>query len=218
SANSLQAMGRTASRVAAMRAGVGAPACFQAAAAPMPRKGRAANSPKGTNSRGSAALATTTSPPAIAMLAHHGERSRIANREFLGSFSFTKASGGSYGEPGSIEGPAGLAAGAEGGAWGSARGARAGQELQQQAVHPIGLLLLDPVAGALDEVAGLHPGAGPGLHGFVGARSLVYAPVAAAGKEAGRHLDPAAGEQLETGRDALVGGAAIPLQPALETG
>src|SRR5690606_31129967 len=80
--------------------------CFQPAKAPIATKGRAANTPKPTYSDGSSAPAATTSAPAIAMLIHHGDLIRIANREFSGIFSFTDApSSASCCEAGSIEGP-----------------------------------------------------------------------------------------------------------------
>src|SRR5690348_8390905 len=59
--------------------------------------------------------------------------------------------------------------------------------------------------------------AGGAPHAPERARILIDAPIAPAGDEAGGHVDGAAGIGLELRRMAA-GGAAIPLQPALEAG
>src|SRR5690606_22683795 len=129
----------------------------------------------------------------------------IANSEFWDILSFTGDSSNALRcEAGSIEG--------------SVRCARPCQELGEQADCFGWLFLLDPVARAIDEVASQHPRAGPGLHRVEGAGLLVNTPVAGAGDEAGRHVDAAAGKQQELRPEALVGRAAVPLQPALEAG
>src|ERR1051325_2643988 len=54
-------------------------------------------------------------------------------------------------------------------------------------------------------------------HPLKGARELIDAPVALAGDEAGRHVDGAAGENLELGELPLRVRAAVPLQSALKS-
>jgi len=81
----------------------------------------------------------------------------------------------------------------------------------------LGLLLLGPVAGALDELDALELGAGIGevLHG---AGLLVVAPVLGAGDEGGRALDLPAGEEVEVVLPVGVGRGAVPVEGALEAG
>src|SRR5207245_10246561 len=80
------------------------------------------------------------------------------------------------------------------------------------------LFLLNPVARAPDDVHASQVRAGAVLHRLEVARLLVNAPVAPASNEARGHVDRAARPGLEFRRISPTGGAAIPLQPALETG
>src|SRR5215470_1944905 len=80
------------------------------------------------------------------------------------------------------------------------------------------LLLLDPVPGALHEVAAEHPGAGGRLHALELAGFLVDPPVALPRDEARRHVDRPAGERLQLGGVPAARRAPVPLQPALEAG
>src|SRR5262249_43097538 len=73
---------------------------------------------------------------------------------------------------------------------------RVSQELDEQAAHLAGLLLLHPVSGSLDQVKAYHPRARGLLHALGGTRRRVGAPVALAADEAGRHIDSAAGERV----------------------
>ncbi len=68
------------------------------------------------------------------------------------------------------------------------------------------------------QVAAQHARAGTGLHFLHRARHLVYAPVALARDEAGRHIDGAAGEDLDLGVEFAARADPIPIQAALEAG
>src|SRR5579885_186535 len=92
------------------------------------------------------------------------------------------------------------------------------QKLRQQAADRLGLLLLDPVAGAVDEAAEQHLRQGALLHPLEVAGLLVDAPVARAGDEAGGDVDGPAGEERELAGIAGDRPAAIPLEAALEAG
>ena len=50
----------------------------------------------------------------------------------------------------------------------------AAQEVEQQPDHRVGLLLLHPMSGAIDQMAADHSRAGGGLHGFEHARPLIF--------------------------------------------
>src|SRR6185437_3180748 len=93
-----------------------------------------------------------------------------------------------------------------------------GQELQEQPADLNRLLLLYPMAGALDQMAADHPAAIPGLHRFEHAGALIGAPVLLAGDESGGHVDAAARPGLHFRDESARRAAAIPLQPALESG
>src|SRR5665213_318557 len=84
-------------------------------------------------------------------------------------------------------------------------------ELQQQPAHLGGLLLLHPMAGALDQMTTDHPGAGLGLHRLEHARALISAPILLARDEAGGHVDAAARPGLQFRNKFARGAAAIPL-------
>ena len=77
--------------------------------------------------------------------------------------------------------------------------------------------LLDPMAGAVDEVEIVEAGAG-GAHTLQRAGALVHPPIAASGDEAGRDFDDTTREQAQIACVAAARSAAIPLQPALEAG
>src|ERR1700730_3380398 len=91
-------------------------------------------------------------------------------------------------------------------------------ELHQQAVNLLRLLLLHPVAGAVDQVTAEHAGAGRCLHCLIDAGTLICAPVLPARNKARGHVEAAAGIGFEFGSERARGAAAIPLQPALESG
>src|SRR6266481_1484476 len=52
------------------------------------------------------------------------------------------------------------------------------QKIDQQLIHPIRLLLLDPMPGAVDQMAAQHPGARALLHSLEIAGPLIGPPVA----------------------------------------
>ena len=74
------------------------------------------------------------------------------------------------------------------------------------------------MAGAVDQMAAEHAGAGPRLHRLEHAGALIGAPILLARDEAGGHVDGAARNSLHFGGERARRAAAIPLQPALESG
>src|SRR5437868_14761430 len=92
------------------------------------------------------------------------------------------------------------------------------QELQQQPTHPIGLLLLDPVAGAVDEVYASDPRARALLHAVEGTWILIGPPVALAGHDHGRLIDGPSGKDLQVRVEPPARSDAIGLRAALKTG
>src|SRR5882672_5275191 len=70
------------------------------------------------------------------------------------------------------------------------------QEIDQQLIHPLRLLLLHPMPGAVDKMAAQHPGARALLHPLVVPGALVGSPIAFAGDKDRRHIDAPAREQL----------------------
>src|SRR6185312_2417542 len=90
------------------------------------------------------------------------------------------------------------------------------QELDQKPAHFARLLLLYPMAGAIDEMAADHVGAGFRLHRFIDTWALIGAPVLLARDEGGGDVDGAAGPQLQIRRKHAGRAAAIPLQAALK--
>src|ERR1700716_845452 len=92
------------------------------------------------------------------------------------------------------------------------------QKLQQQVTNFLGLLLLHPVAGAIDQMTAEHARARACLHRFKDAGALISAPVLFARDEASGHVDTAAGICFEFGGECALGATAIPLQPTLESG
>src|SRR5205823_4255828 len=94
------------------------------------------------------------------------------------------------------------------------------QELHQQLAHGIGLLLLHPMPGAIDEMSAAPLRADADcLHRLEDAGSLKRTPVALAGDEAGRHVDGATRERAQLGESLGIGAAPHPvaLQSAGET-
>src|SRR6516165_869329 len=91
------------------------------------------------------------------------------------------------------------------------------QEAKEQPVDLIGLLLLHPMAGAVDEVDLTHARARALLHLLDRTGRLIDAPVAPAGDEGRGHVDSAAAEHFQLAVGAAAGAHAIPVQPALET-
>src|SRR5262245_28497569 len=81
------------------------------------------------------------------------------------------------------------------------------QEPNEQFAHLLGLLLLHPMASAIEQMEADHAGAGLGLHRLDGAGCLIGATVALAADEHRRHVDGAAREGAHLG-DALGIGAA----------
>src|SRR5262245_25556214 len=73
------------------------------------------------------------------------------------------------------------------------------QKLDQQPAHLLRLLLLQPVAGSVDEMNAAHLRAPSLLHGLECARVLEDAPIALAADEQRRHVDGAAAERLQVG-------------------
>src|SRR6266481_5414763 len=71
------------------------------------------------------------------------------------------------------------------------------QKLDQQLTHAFRLFLLNPVPGAADQMTTEHPCAGAVLHALEIAGALVGSPIAFSGNEHRRHIDGAAGKQLQ---------------------
>src|SRR5262249_53407590 len=86
--------------------------------------------------------------------------------------------------------------------WCRPSGLGVSQEGDEQFTHLLRLLLLNPMAGAVDQVKANHPGAGARLHAFHSARRLIDAPIALPGNEHRRHVDGAAREGMHL-RNAL---------------
>src|SRR5579871_869078 len=90
------------------------------------------------------------------------------------------------------------------------------QEAKDQSADGFGLLLLHPMAGAVDQMDALHLRAGLVLHRLQRTRVLIDAPIALAADEARRHVDRAAGEQAQAGDQLGLAAAPVALQAALE--
>ena len=84
--------------------------------------------------------------------------------------------------------------------------------------HGFRLFLLDPVAGAVDQMAAAHIGAGAFLHLFQPAGALPYAPILRPRDEAGRYVDRAAGIEFQFGAVFRFRATAVPVETALEAG
>src|SRR3979411_1304421 len=91
-------------------------------------------------------------------------------------------------------------------------------ELQQEAANLLRLLLLHPMAGALDQMTADHLRACACLHRFEYAGTLICAPVLLARDKARGHVDGSARECFQFGGERAGSAAAIPLQAALESG
>src|SRR6185295_12261237 len=63
------------------------------------------------------------------------------------------------------------------------------KELEEQPAHLLGLLLLHPVAGSIQQVEPHHMRAGSRLHLIHGSRRLINTPVALACDVLGGHVD-----------------------------
>src|SRR4051794_40871982 len=98
------------------------------------------------------------------------------------------------------------------------RDLRPAEEFEQQPRDLLWLLLLHPMAGALDQMATHHARAGLGLHRLKHARALISPPVLLAGDKATGNINAAAGEGFKLGLERSGGSAAIPLQAALKPG
>src|ERR1700751_185584 len=92
------------------------------------------------------------------------------------------------------------------------------QKLDQQSTHPVRLLLLHPMAGAIDQMATLHPSALALLHPLEIAGALIGPPIAFSGNEHRGHVNGPAREKLQFGCVGASRPAPVPLQPALEPG
>src|SRR3984885_6758103 len=90
-------------------------------------------------------------------------------------------------------------------------------ELQQQTADCLGLLLLNPVSSAIDEMRAPPLRTSRGFHPLKGARNLVHAPIALARDETRRHIDGAARKRFKL-TDVFACQAPIPLQGALKSG
>src|SRR5262245_54586545 len=92
-----------------------------------------------------------------------------------------------------------------------------GQEVEEDRTPHGRTILLHPMPGAIHEMAAAHVCHCVLLHrDHVSARALIDAPVALPRDEARRHVDGAAGEDLEVGGVASTRRASIPLQPPLK--
>jgi hypothetical protein len=92
------------------------------------------------------------------------------------------------------------------------------QKFDEQLAHALGLLLLNPVARALDAMATQHPRARRILHALEAARDLIRPPVTLARDEDRGDVDRPAGEQLKLRVVGARRPAAIPIETALESG
>src|SRR5579883_1888279 len=92
------------------------------------------------------------------------------------------------------------------------------QEFLKQPAHRLGLLLLHPMAGAIDEAAEAHLGASAVLHAFEVMGLLVDTPIAFAGDEAGGDIDGAARKKGKFLGVAGFRAAPIPVEAALKPG
>src|SRR5688572_25808293 len=89
------------------------------------------------------------------------------------------------------------------------------QEVQQQPADRLGLLLLHPMAGAVEQVGADHTGAGGLLHALEGAGPLIDTPIALARDKDRRHVDRAAGKQLQFALERARAARAIPVETPL---
>src|SRR5271166_5741492 len=92
------------------------------------------------------------------------------------------------------------------------------QKLDQERAHPLRLLLLHPMAGAIDQMATQHPPARALLHPLEIAGTLVSPPIAFSRNEYRGHVNGPAGEQLQFAVGSAVRPAPVPLQSTLEPG
>src|SRR5581483_12043127 len=86
------------------------------------------------------------------------------------------------------------------------------EEVEQQAAHFGRLLLLHPMAGAVDQMAAEHLRAAAALHRFERAWALIGAPILLARDEAGGHVDAAPRKQRHLVVQHPRRAVAIPLQ------
>src|SRR5579863_258778 len=90
------------------------------------------------------------------------------------------------------------------------------QEIDQQPGDRLGLFLLHPVTGAVDQVTSPHVRARGSLHSFEIARPLVDPPIALSGDEERRHVDGSARKQLQLRIVTALGPGTVPVEAALE--
>ena len=92
------------------------------------------------------------------------------------------------------------------------------QKIDQQFAQRGGLLLLNPVSRAFDQVHAAKLAAGGGFHRLQRARTLIGAPIAFSGDETARHVHDAAGVCLQLRGTLHIGRIAIPLKAAAKRG
>ena len=92
------------------------------------------------------------------------------------------------------------------------------QEIDQQFAQRSGLLLLNPVSRALNQVHAAKLTAGGGFHRLQRARTLIGAPIAFPGDETAGHVHAAAGVCLQLRGAVRIGRIAIPLKAAAKRG
>src|SRR6516225_8182442 len=90
------------------------------------------------------------------------------------------------------------------------------QKLDHERAHPLRLLLLHPMAGAIDQMATQHSRARALLHPLEIAGPLVGPPIAFSRNEHRGHVDGPAGEQLQFALVSALGPAPVPLQSTLK--
>src|SRR5919197_3181448 len=94
----------------------------------------------------------------------------------------------------------------------------AAEEVGDERADAIGLFLLHPMPGAVDELdAADHAGARARLHPLERAGILIGAPVGLSGNEHRRLIDRAAGEQLQFRRESAARTDAVRLEAALKS-
>src|SRR5271163_2583187 len=92
------------------------------------------------------------------------------------------------------------------------------QKLDQERAHPLRLLLLHPMAGAIDQMATQHPRTRALLHPLEIAGPLVGPPITFSRNKHRGHVDGPAGEQLQFAVVPALRPAPVPLQSTLKPG
>jgi hypothetical protein len=84
-------------------------------------------------------------------------------------------------------------------------------ELQQQTTDFLGLLLLNPMSGTIDEMRAAPLSTSRCLHHLKSTGKLIHTPIALARNETRRHIDGAVRKRFKLG-DVFADKASIPLQ------